>query len=78
MNPGVIIMDEKVRLCTKCSETSEHTVDYIRTTGSGISRFLNMQNKKFAAVSCSKCGYTEMYKQNAGGVMGNLFDIFTN
>ena len=71
-------MEDKVRSCVKCSESSEHTVDYIRTTGSGISRFLNMQNKKFAAVSCVKCGYTEMYKQNAGGLMGNVFDMLSN
>jgi predicted nucleic-acid-binding Zn-ribbon protein len=37
-----------------------------------------MQNKKFAAVSCVKCGYTEMYKQNAGGLMGNVFDMLSN
>ena len=71
-------MDDKLRSCVKCSESSEHKVDYIRTTGSGISRFLNMQNKKFAAVSCVKCGYTEIFKGKKSGALSSIFDVLTN
>ncbi|MDP6064972.1 MAG: zinc ribbon domain-containing protein [SAR202 cluster bacterium] len=63
--------------CTKC-ETTEFETSEIRTTGSGLSRFLNLQNQKFATVSCANCGYTDVYKMNAGGKIGNIFDILTN
>ena len=50
----------------------------IRTTGSGISRFLNLQNQKFSTVSCTRCGYTDVYRMDASGKIGNIFDILTN
>ena len=62
--------------CVKCSGT-EYKTGEIRTTGSGISRFLNVQNQKFATVSCGDCGYTELYRMDGRGV-GNIFDILTN
>jgi len=49
----------------------------IRTTGSGITRFLNVQNQKYNTVSCTKCGYTELYRLDGGG-LGNILDLFTN
>jgi len=62
--------------CVKCSGT-EYKTGEIRTTGSGISRFLNVQNQKFATVSCGGCGYSELYRMDGRGV-GNIFDILTN
>ena len=63
--------------CIKCPST-EATTGEIRTTGSGFSRFLNLQNQKYAALSCADCGYTEFYKQSGGGLAGNIFDELTN
>ena len=63
--------------CTKCENTTYKTGE-LRTTGSGLSRFLNLQNQKYATVACEKCGYTDMYRVDGGGAMGNIFDIFTN
>ena len=62
--------------CVKCFET-EYKAGEIRTTGSGISRFLNVQNQKFATVSCGGCGYSELYRMDGRGV-GNIVDILTN
>ena len=62
--------------CIKCSGT-EYKDGEIRTTGSGLSRFLNLQNQRFATLSCINCGYTEMYRMGGGGV-GNILDILTN
>jgi predicted nucleic-acid-binding Zn-ribbon protein len=62
--------------CAKCSGTQYQTGE-IRTTGSGLSRFLNIQNNKFSTVSCNACGYTEVYRR-AGGGFGNVVDFFTN
>ena len=62
--------------CSKCNGT-EYTTGEIRTTGSGLSRFLNLQNQKFLAVSCSEGGYTDLFRRD-GGRMGNIVDLFTN
>ena len=63
--------------CAKC-ETTEFETSEIRTTGSGFSRFMNLQNQKFSTVSCTNCGYTEVYRMHAGGKIGNIFDILSN
>ena len=63
--------------CDKCAGT-RYKAGKIRTTGSGISRFLNLQNQKFATVSCSNCGYTEIYRMDSGGTIADVFDILTN
>jgi len=36
--------------------------DTVTMTGKTWSRFMNIQNRKFLAVTCSKCNYTEFYK----------------
>ena len=69
-------MEQHQFSCIKCSGT-DYKGGEIRTTGSGLSRFLNLQNQKFATVSCSNCGYTELYRMDGGGV-GNILDILTN
>ena len=61
--------------CPKCSNASFETGE-IRTTGSGLSRFLDLQNQKFAHITCDSCGYTEFFKRR-GGRAGNILDLFT-
>ena len=70
-------MERRQYTCIKC-EGTDYKAGKIRTTGSGISRFLNLQNQKFATVSCTTCGYTELYQMDASGAIGNIFDILTN
>jgi predicted nucleic-acid-binding Zn-ribbon protein len=70
-------MAKREYACDKCAGT-EYEAGEIRTTGSGISRFLNLQNQKFATVSCIRCGYTDVYRLKPGGTLGNIFDILTN
>ena len=62
--------------CMKCKRT-EYKAGELRATGSGISRFLNLQNQKYATVSCSACGYTELYRLD-GSDISNVIDILTN
>ena len=69
-------MEKQQYYCIKCKGT-EYKSGEIRTTGSGLSRFLNLQNQKFATVSCAGCGYTEIYRLAGGGV-GNILDIFSS
>ena len=70
-------MEKRQYSCIKCAGTG-YKAGEIRTTGSGISRFLNLQNQKFATVSCTQCGYTELYRMDASGAIGNIFDILSN
>lgn len=62
--------------CAKCLGM-EYKVGEIRTTGSGLTRILNIQNQKYSTISCIACGYTELYKLDGKGV-GNVIDFFSN
>jgi predicted nucleic-acid-binding Zn-ribbon protein len=62
-------------LCSKCQHTEFETQE-IRTTGK-YSRFFDIQNKKFNAVSCTNCGFTEIYKGDTS-TLGNIFDFFAS
>ena len=70
-------MTSKTYLCSKCND-NQYSTTQIRTTGSGLSRFLNLQNQKFSAVSCKSCGFTELYKTGRSGLIGDILDIMTN
>jgi predicted nucleic-acid-binding Zn-ribbon protein len=59
--------------CEKCGH-DEATVDKIATSGGGLSKLFDIQNRGFQTVSCTNCGYTELYKSDAG--TSNLVDVF--
>lgn len=69
-------MSSKSFQCTKCGHKKAE-VDDIRTTGSGFTRFFNIQNRKFVAVSCASCGYTEFYRKGKTSGASNVLDFFT-
>ena len=48
--------------CPKCGSTSYET-GQIRVSGGVWSSVLDVENKRYGTVSCTKCGYTEFYKQ---------------
>jgi predicted nucleic-acid-binding Zn-ribbon protein len=63
-------MDEKQRIqyvCPKCGcMTYDH--DQFQATGGNFAKIFDVQNKKFITVSCTNCGYTELYRaQNSAG-----------
>jgi hypothetical protein len=58
--------------CPKCGHT-ETTVDEIATSGSGLSKMFDIQNRSFKVVSCANCGFSELYK---GQSSGDIVDIF--
>ncbi|MEB3244834.1 MAG: zinc ribbon domain-containing protein [Vampirovibrionales bacterium] len=60
--------------CAKCNHYG-YTEDEIRATGKW-SRFFDWQNKRFKAVSCAQCGYSEFYKLENKGFLGNFFDLW--
>ncbi|MDS0222676.1 zinc ribbon domain-containing protein [Haloarcula sp. S1AR25-5A] len=58
--------------CPKCGhETAE--VDEIATTGAGLTKLFDVQNRQFKAVTCAKCGYTEFYRGPSGDIVVDLF-----
>ena len=58
--------------CAKC-RNNQYETEEIRTTGK-YSRFFDIQNKKFTAVSCTQCGYTEIFKGDSSR-LGNFLDL---
>jgi len=69
-------MEHRNYKCPKCNNRTFET-DTIATTGSGFSKFFDLQNRKFMTVSCSNCGYTELYKGSKSSTITNIFDLFT-
>ena len=64
--------------CQKCGNLQAET-GAIRTTGDGLSRYMNLQNQKFGYVSCVNCGFTEFYrnlKKDKG--WQNVLDVLSN
>ena len=70
-------MQHENRSCPKCDH-KEYKVGEIRVAGSFWTKIFNVQNKKYASVSCSKCFYTELYKDQPSSRLANAFDFFTN
>ncbi|EMA69547.1 hypothetical protein C461_02936 [Halorubrum aidingense JCM 13560] len=58
--------------CPKCGGTATET-DEIATSGTGLTKLFDVQNRKFVVVSCADCGYSELYK---GQSAGNAIDFF--
>lgn len=55
-------MDKQQYICPKCKGT-HYESDQIQATGGNFSKIFDVQNKKFITISCTRCGYTELYKR---------------
>lgn len=62
--------------CPKCGGTRFDT-DEVTMTGGWFSKFFNIQTKRFTAVSCRNCGYTELYRGSTD-TLENVIDFFGN
>lgn len=58
--------------CPKCGHEKAE-VDEIATTGSGLSKLFDIQNRRFQVVSCANCGYSELYRDRDADVIVDLF-----
>lgn len=58
--------------CPKCGHTGTE-VDDIATSGTGLSKMFDIQNRTFTVVSCTNCGYSELYRGDSGGNLADLF-----
>lgn len=61
--------------CVKCGHDRYETAQ-MRATGGLLSKFFDVQSRKFTTVSCKQCHYTELYKADSS-MLGNIFDFFT-
>lgn len=62
-------------VCAKCGNNIFEN-DQFQATGGTFAKMFDVQNKKFITVSCTKCGYTELYKattSDGGNVLDFLF-----
>jgi len=69
-------MEKKEFKCIKCG-SNQYETDQFQSTGGDFAKIFNVQNKKFFTVSCSQCGYTELYRATTSAAM-NIFDFFMN
>ena len=60
------------RGCPKCGCT-EADFDEIATSGSGLTKLFDIQNRQFTVVSCVDCGYSELYR---GQSKHDVLDFF--
>ena len=60
--------------CPKCGHDSAD-VGKMATTSGGLSKMFDIQTNKFKTVTCTNCGYTEIYDANRSGA-SDLVDIF--
>ena len=62
--------------CPKC-KNREFEASQFAATGGGLTKFFNIQNKKFSTVTCTRCKYTELYQAETS-MLGNVLDFFGN
>lgn len=63
--------------CPKCKHSGAE-VKRITTTGSGISKILDIQHNHFLTASCKHCGFTEIYNPDMLGdkrKLGTILDV---
>ena len=43
-----------------------------QATGGNFAKLFDVQNKRFTTITCTRCGYTELYKEMSDGAMDVL------
>jgi len=69
-------MEKQAYRCTKCGN-GNYESDQFQATGGNLAKILDIQNKKFITVTCTNCGYTELYRAKTS-VGWNILDYLTN
>lgn len=54
-------MEQMKYVCPKCGNT-QYESDQFQATGGNFAKIFDVQNKKFITLSCTRCGYTELYR----------------
>ncbi|SCC79217.1 hypothetical protein GA0061077_0629 [Bifidobacterium commune] len=67
------MLQQKQYVCDKCG-CQHYTSDQFQATGGEFAKLFNVQNKKFITISCTQCGYTELYRAETSAGM-NILDF---
>lgn len=70
-------MQKQQYVCPKCGNTSFES-DQFQATGGDFAKLFNVQNKKFITISCTQCGYTELYRAQTSTGMNVLDFLWGN
>jgi predicted nucleic-acid-binding Zn-ribbon protein len=64
-------------VCAKCHNHGGHA-EQLSMSGTGLSRLFEVQPYRYAFVSCTNCGYTEVYNLSTlegNDNLGNILEI---
>ena len=64
-------MEKKQYICEKCGN-HYYEADQFQATGGNFAKLFDVQNKKFITISCTECGYTELYRSKTTSGMDIL------
>lgn len=70
------MVEKKQYICAKCGNTS-YEADRFQATGGNFAKIFDIQNKRFTTITCTECGYTELYKDVEDTGM-NILDFLLN
>ncbi|WP_334303748.1 zinc ribbon domain-containing protein [[Clostridium] scindens] len=70
---GETIIEKQQYVCPKCGN-NHYESDQFQATGGNFAKVFDVQNKKFVTISCTRCGYTELYKR-ANSEGWDIFDF---
>lgn len=62
--------------CDKCGNQTYETSE-ISATGGMLSKLFDVQTNKFTVITCTNCGYSELYKGETS-TLSNIFDFLTD
>lgn len=62
--------------CTKCG-SHDYERNEMRAEGGILSAAFDIATNRFIAVSCARCGFTELYRKNAG-TGSKVFDFLVS
>ncbi len=66
-------MQPQMYQCPKCGNTT-YVSDQFHAAGGGFAKVFDVQNKRFITISCTRCGYTELYRGETSTGM-NVLDF---
>ncbi len=58
--------------CEKC-QNDTYELENFTNISKELTRLINQETKKFVAISCTECGYTEIYKVNINYKQGDVY-----
>lgn len=62
--------------CAKCGGT-DYDKKEIRTEGGALSAMFDVSTNRFDAISCTRCGYTDLYRKDVSGA-AKIFDFLVS